>query len=88
MEDKKRKNILVVNGILHGHFTGSVEIVRELISLGHNVACYVINDFEDRIKEVEGAKVVVYTVDRSGYKKIYGPNVLLCWQCSCFWRSI
>ena len=36
MEDKKRKNILVVNGCLDGHFTGSVGIVKELVSLNKN----------------------------------------------------
>ena len=44
MEDKKSKNILVVNGVLHGHFTGSVELVRELVSIGHNVTCYVLKN--------------------------------------------
>ena len=67
------KNILVVNGILHGHFTGSVEIVRELVSLGHNVTCYVIDQFGDRIKDV-GAKVVVYNIDRSDFSKILSPK--------------
>ena len=67
------KNILVVNGILHGHFTGSVEIVRELVSLGHNVTCYVIDQFGDRIKDV-GAKIVVYNIDRSDFSKILSPK--------------
>ena len=65
--DKKHKNILVVNGVLDGHFTGSVEIVRELVSLGHNVTCYVFDKFADRLKDV-GAKLVVYTIDRSKFK--------------------
>ena len=69
MEDKRYKNILVINGIFHGHFTGSVEIVRELVSLGHNVTCYVLDEFEDRIKDV-GAKIKIYTVDRSDFNKL------------------
>ena len=68
------KNILVVNGILHGHFTGSVEIVRELVSLGHNVTCYVIDQFGERIKNI-GAKVVIYNIDRSDFVKITNPNI-------------
>jgi len=67
------KNILVVSGILHGHFTGSVEIVRELVSLGHNVTCYVIDQFGERMKDV-GAKVVIYNVDRSDFSKILPPT--------------
>ena len=64
MEDKKSKNILMVNGILHGHFTGSVELARELVSIGHNVTCYVLDEFGERIKGV-GARVVVYNIDMS-----------------------
>ena len=67
MEDKKRKNILVVNGCLDGHFTGSVGIVKELVSLGHNVTCYVFDEYADRLKDA-GAKLVIYTVDRSKFK--------------------
>ncbi|MBP7187989.1 MAG: hypothetical protein KBA55_14800 [Ruminococcus sp.] len=33
-ETVKPKKIAVINGILHGHFTGSVEVVRELEALG------------------------------------------------------
>ena len=71
MADKKPKNILMVNGVLHGHFTGTVEIVRELVSLGHNVTCFVSDEFEDRIKDV-GAKIVSYSVDRSKFS--FPPN--------------
>ena len=73
MEDKKSKNILMVNGILHGHFTGSVELVRELVSLGHNVTCYVLDEFGERIKSV-GARVVVYKVDRDELKNQMPPH--------------
>ena len=67
MEDKKHKNILVINGALQGHFTGSVEIVRELVSLGHNVTCYVLDQFADRLKNI-GVKIVEYTVDKSKFR--------------------
>jgi UDP:flavonoid glycosyltransferase YjiC (YdhE family) len=50
MADKKSKNILMVNGILHGHFTGSVELVKELLALGHKVTCYVLDEFEEKNK--------------------------------------
>ena len=74
MEDKKSKNILMVNGILHSHFTITVELVRELISLGHNVTCYVLDEFGERMKGV-GAKLVVYNVDRNELKKELPPHV-------------
>jgi MGT family glycosyltransferase len=66
------KNILFVCGILPGHFTGCVEIARELISLGHNVTCYVLDEFVERMKVVDGVKVVEYKVDRDEIKK-YRP---------------
>jgi MGT family glycosyltransferase len=81
MEGKKPKNILVVNGILHAHFTVSVEIVRDLVLLGYNVTCFVLDEFEDRIKNV-GAKVISYSVDKSNFKPppgapMYAANALL-----------
>ena len=60
MEDKKPKNILVINGALQGHFTGSVEIVRELVSLGHNVTCYVLDEFADRLKNFKNTLICVF----------------------------
>jgi MGT family glycosyltransferase len=81
MEDKKPKNILVVNGILHAHFTVSVEIVRDLVLLGHNVTCFVSHEFEDRIKVV-GAKVISYSIDKVNFtpppgSPMYAANAFL-----------
>ena len=73
MENKKSKNILVVSGVLHGHFTGSVQVVRELSSLGHNITCFVLDEFEERMKDT-GVKVVSYTVDRNKMKKLLPPG--------------
>ena len=75
MEKNKTKNILLVSGIQPGHFTGSVEIVRELLSLGHNVTCYVLDEYEERMKDT-GAKVIAYKVDRNEIKKLRPPNTL------------
>ena len=63
------KKILVVNGIFDGHFTGSVEIVRDLVSLGHNVTCYVLDEFANRLKDI-GAKLVIIQIDRSDFNKL------------------
>ena len=51
MSEKKGKKILFLNGIFDGHFTGTVELVKELVSLGHDVTCYVLNKFLDRMKD-------------------------------------
>ena len=61
------KNIFIATGLLHGHFTGDVEIIRELISLGHNVTCMVLDEFENRIKDI-GAKLIVINFDRANCK--------------------
>ena len=72
------KNILVINGILHGHFPGTVEIVKQLVSLGYNVTCYVLDIFVDRIKNV-GAKIVPLNLDLSDFKEKYpeAPNIAI-----------
>ena len=75
MEKNKTKNILLVSGTHPGHFTGTVEIVRELLSLGHNVTCYVLDEYEERMKDT-GAKVIAYKVDRNEIKKLKPPNAL------------
>ncbi|MBR5682418.1 MAG: hypothetical protein IKW96_03925 [Ruminococcus sp.] len=66
------KKIFVANGILHGHFTGSVEVVRELAALGHDVTCFVTDEFADRLNEVP-VKKIVYSADVSEVAKKLPP---------------
>ena len=66
------KKIAVLNGILHGHFTGSVEVVRELSALGHDVTCFVIDEFAKRLNDVP-VKKVVYSADVSEIAKRLPP---------------
>lgn len=66
------KKICVLNGILHGHFTGSVEVVRELNALGHDVTCYVTDEFADRLNVP--VKKHVYSVDVSEIVKHFPPH--------------
>ena len=68
MENRIPKNILVVCGIQQGHFTGSVEIIRELSSLGHSITCYVFGEYKERLKNT-GAKVIAYNIDREEIRK-------------------
>lgn len=65
-----KKNILVINGLFHGHFTGSVEIVKQLVSMGYNVTCYVLDTFADRIKNT-GAKLEILKLDLSDFQTCY-----------------
>lgn len=66
-ETVKPKKIAVLNGILHGHFTGSVEVVRELEALGHDITCYVIDEFAPRLNVP--VKKIVYSADVSEIAK-------------------
>ncbi len=66
------KKIAVLNGILHGHFTGSVEVVRELSALGHDVTCFVIDEFAKRLNDVP-VKKVIYSADVSEIAKRLPP---------------
>lgn len=61
MSEINKKKIFFANGILHGHFTGSVEVVRELAALGHEVTCYVTEEFADRLNDIPVKKVVYST---------------------------
>ena len=72
--ETKSKKIFFANGILHGHFTGSVEVVRELASLGHEVTCYVTDEFADRLNDIP-VKKVVYSADVSEVAKKLPPYV-------------
>ena len=50
MYDITFKNILALMGIFDGHIPGMIEIVKDWVSLGHNVTCYVLDKFENRLK--------------------------------------
>ena len=67
MSVSKGKNILFINGIFEGHVSGVVEIIKDLVSLGHNVTCYVIDNFEEKLKKT-GAKLKKYSIDISDIK--------------------
>ena len=63
MSDKKIKNILVLAGVFDSHIPGLFEIVKDLKNLGHNVTCYVLESFENRLKPT-GAKLIPICVGK------------------------
>jgi len=67
------KKIFFANGVLHGHFTGCVEVSRELASMGYDVTCYVTDEFADRLNGVP-VKKVVYSADVSEIAKRLPPQ--------------
>ena len=72
LKTAKPKKIAVLNGILHGHFTGSVEVVRELNEMGHDITCFVIDEFAPRLNV--DVKKVVYSADVSDCVKKLAPT--------------
>ena len=61
MSTKNGKNILVLMGLFDGHISGMIEIVKDLTSLGHNVTCYILDKFKDRLKNT-GSKLKVFSI--------------------------
>ena len=64
MSERKGKNILFINGIFEGHITGVIEIIKDLVSLGYSITCYILDSFADRFKKT-GAKLIIYHIDKS-----------------------
>ena len=60
----KSKNIVFIMGIFEGHFSGCVEIIKDLVSLGHKVTCYVLDTFAERLERT-GAILKIYSIDKS-----------------------
>ena len=58
MSDKTGKNILALMGVFDGHISGMIEIVKDLVSLGHNLTCYILDKYEKRLKQT-GAKLKI-----------------------------
>ena len=61
MSTKNGKNILVLMGLFDGHIPGMIEIIKDLTSLGHNVTCYILDKFKDRLKNT-GTKLKVFSI--------------------------
>ena len=61
MSTQNGKNILVLVGLFDGHIPGMIEIVKDLTSLGHNVTCYILDKFKDRLKNT-GTKLKVFSI--------------------------
>lgn len=63
MNNKKSKSILFIQGVFEGHVTSTIELVNDLISLGYNVSCYVLDQFAKRYENT-GAKLIIYSIEK------------------------
>ena len=69
MEQKKSKKILAVIGPIENQIPLFYELIKELVSLGHNVTCYVLQEFESKIKST-GARLKTYVLDKINESRI------------------
>ena len=74
MESKKGKNILFIIGVFEDSIPGAIEIIKDLIDLGHNITCYILDEFSEKIKDT-GAVIKTIEIDKSDFSK-YPPLIL------------
>lgn len=70
MLNRTGKNILVLVGVFDGHIPGIIEVIKDLKSLGHNLTCYVLDKYEERLK-LTGARLITYSTGEI----VLPPNV-------------
>ena len=68
MSNQTGKSILFIANVFDGHIPAAIEVIKDLISLGHNVTCYTLDRFENRFKKTR-AKLKPISVS-----KIEMPN--------------
>ena len=56
MSNQTGKKILFLTIVFEGHVPAAIEVINDLMSLGHNVTCYILDTFENRFKKT-GAKL-------------------------------
>ena len=75
MDREKCKNIAFVVGFFEGHITCTIELVKDLVSLGHNITLYVLDQYSERYK-MTGAKLKIYSIEKKDLYKT--ENSLVC----------
>ena len=63
MSNQIGKSILFIANVFDGHIPAAIEVIKDLISLGHNVTCYTLDRFENRFKKT-GAKLKPISVGK------------------------
>ena len=69
MAEKKSINILILLSPFESNIPSYYELIKDLISLGYNVTCYVLDEFQSKFKSTD-ANLKIYTIDKSGLKKM------------------
>ncbi len=69
MEEKKPKNILYIDVLYEKSIISSIEFIKDLISLGHNITCYILDELESLYKST-GAKVKTFHIDKEVFNQV------------------
>ena len=69
MEEKKPKNILYIDVLYENSIISSIEFIKDLISLGHNITCYILDELESLYKST-GAKVKTFHIDKEVFNQV------------------
>lgn len=76
MIKEKSKNILYILGFSEGHITSTIKLVEDLVSLGHNIYCYVSEQYAERFKNT-GAKLEVFSINKEPLSEISYPDFII-----------
>lgn len=76
MIKEKSKNILYILGFSEGHITSTIKLVEDLVSLGHNIYCYVSEQYAERFKNT-GAKLEVFSINKEPLSEISYPDFIM-----------
>ena len=80
MSSQTGKNILFLAMIFEGHIPAAIQVINDLLFLGHNVTCYTLDTFENRLKKT-GAKIKPISVGTISLPKeappiaVYGMTI-------------
>ena len=69
MEEKKSKSILFIDMPFEFIISSSFEFIKQLISFGHNVTCYVSDELEYYYKQID-ARLKTFHIDKNVYNRV------------------
>ena len=76
MTEENSKKILFILGFMEGHITSTIKLVEDLVSLGHNIYCYVSEQYAERFKNT-GAKLEVFSINKEPLSEISYPDFII-----------
>ena len=87
MSNQTKKNILFLAGAFDGHIPSSIQVLKDLISLGHSVTCYVLDKFENRLK-VAGVKLKPVSIGKIVLPEMAPPIAIYGFMAVAFYYYV